>query len=245
MSQLRACSASLMGLFVLSCWTTLSPGQSRGAIADLAEDCARSLSALSSDAADERERAARYLLENCDRVALARAPSAASQLRKAVELGSGAAPILLLGHYQDEASRRTLLNAQTSKPVKLRLDSHPVPASLVVAVALARSGDTQPLMKAIESSSLEERRFLLDVLGEIDLGLSLRALALKALTDEREVPGGVPSGATPSRRLCDVAVDAFTHRLTLELSFRLTPSRRYTPAQLAEVRRTCDNSIKP
>lgn len=198
-------------------------------------ECAAAARALGADSADERERAARRLYERCDDSALAGAGSAAA-LRKAVETGAGAAAILLLGRQRDAASIATLNSMAAAKPLKLHLWSAPVPAQAVRAVALARAGQPAELDGVLQTDDLAQRRFLLDVLGEIEHRPTLAQLADLALADAREISGGLPSGARPRRRLCDAAVDAFATRLNLSLPFPLTPARRYTRAQLAEAR---------
>lgn len=204
--------------------------------ADDESACAASLAALTSTSADTRERAARTLYERGRRATLTKNPATAAALRNAVERGSGAAAILLLGHFRDAESIRALRSVPSIKPVKLRLSSAPVPAPLVAAVALARASDSGPLETAVRTTSLDELEFLLDVLGEIEPGPAMRTLADTALGDEREVAGGVPGGARPRRRLCDAAVDAFAARLRPDLDFPLTPARRYPPQRLAEAR---------
>jgi hypothetical protein len=198
--------------------------------------CLAALVALAGPSADTREHAARQLYERCDRAILDRDPAAASVLAKAVERGSGAAAILLLGYFRDAESRRVLRAVPSTKPVKLHLSSVPVPAPLVAAAALAHAGEPGPLESAVRTQVLAEREFLLDVLGELEPGPAMRTLAESALGDEREVMGGAPSGVQPRRRLCDAAVDAFAARLKPTLSFPLTPARRYAPEQLAEAR---------
>lgn len=204
--------------------------------ADDEAECAASVAALASPSADTRERAARRLYERCDRAILDKDPATASALGKAVERGSGAAAILLLGHFRDAETLRVLRSVSSPKPVKLRLSSVPVPAPLVAAVALAHAGEPGPLESAVRTRILAEREFLLDILGELEPGPAMRTLADNALGDEREVMGGVPSGALPRRRLCDAAVDAFADRLKPKLSFPLAPARRYAPERLAEAR---------
>jgi hypothetical protein len=200
--------------------------------------CRAALAALRSPSADDRERAARMLYDHCGRKILTEDPGTAPALRKAVEAGSGAAAILLLGNFRDAESIRTLRSIPTVKPVKLHLSSAPVPASLAAAVALAHAGDPQPLELAVRTTNLAELEFLLDALGEIEPGPAMRTLALSALDDHREVARGVPSGARPRRRLCDAAVDTFAARLKPELGFPLTPSRRYPPEQIAKARQS-------
>jgi hypothetical protein len=201
-----------------------------------ARTCAISRAALTSSSADDREHAARMLYDRCSRTFLTMDPGSAPALRQAVASGSGAAAILLLGNFRDADSIRALHSVPSSKPVKLHLWSAPVPAPLVATVALARVGEPGPLEMAVQRRSLAELEFLLDALGEIEQGAALTTLATNTLSDEREVTGGVPSGARPRRRVCDRAVDAFTARLKPSLDFPLTPTRRYPPEQLAQAR---------
>jgi hypothetical protein len=226
-----------VGVLILSVGLRLAqdaPQPSPPAVDEAA--CEASLAALSSASADTRERAARMLHERCSRSILVRDPATAATLRTAVESGSGAAAILLLGNFRDAESIRVLQSVPSIKPVKLRLSSAPVPAPLVAAVALAHAGQPGPLETAVHTRSLAELEFLLDVLGDFEPGPAMRTLADTTLADEREVAGGVPSGARPRRRLCDVAVDAFAARLRSDLGFPPTPSRRYPPERLAEAR---------
>lgn len=235
-----------VGILIVLVGLRLIPGASQPAASPADEaSCEAALAALASDSADTRERAARLLYDRCDRAILVRDPATAAALRKAVESGSGAAAILLLGHFRDAESIRALRSVPAVKPVKLHLASAPVPAPLVAAVALARAGQPGPLEAAVRTRDLAELEFLLEVLGEIEPGPAMRTLADAALADEREVAGGVPSGARPRRRLCDAAVDAFAARLGLDLTFPLTPSRRYPPEHLAEAQAAIRRRLPP
>ena len=196
--------------------------------------CSASLAKLSNDSADDRERAARVLYERCSRSILRQDPETAAKLRKAVESGSGAPAIVLLGEFRDEKTLLTLRSVSSVKPVKLHQWSAPVPAPLAAAVALAHAGHPEDLASAVETKDLAQREFLLDTLSEIEPGPAMRKLAVNALSDEREIAGGVPGGAPLRRRLCDRAVDDFVSRLKLE--FRLTPTRRYSAEALAKAR---------
>jgi hypothetical protein len=133
----------------------------------------------------------------------------------------------------------------TGKLAKLRPWTAAVPIPLVVDLALSRRGDAAArlaLLEMVGEGSLEVDAFLLDVLREVDEPKVLQALK-KALDDEREVSGGVPSGAEPRRRLADQAVDSFVERLNLSVGFRRDSSRRYSSEEIAEVKSLIGSSI--
>ena len=113
-------------------------------------------------------------------------------------------------------------------------------AALAADVALSRLGENgarQRLLDRIGAAQAAELEFLLDVLGMIDAPEVLLALAAATLGNEREVGGGMPSGASPARRLTDNAVEAFIARLALNTGTETAPSKRYTPEEIERVRK--------
>ena len=98
------------------------------------------------------------------------------------------------------------------------------------------------LLETIEAGALNVLEFLLTVIREIDAPEVLHALK-RTLDDSREITSGVPAGAKPRRRLSDLAVNAFIRRLQLDVDFELSDSRRYTAAQVGQVRRKINASI--
>ena len=71
----------------------------------------------------------------------------------------------------------------------------------------------------------------------IDAPEVLHALAAGTLGKEQAIGGGVPAGVTPSRRMTDLAVEAFVTRLGLATGIEMTPVKRYSPAEIDRVRR--------
>jgi hypothetical protein len=91
------------------------------------------------------------------------------------------------------------------------------------------------LMDTAASGTPAEREFLLSVMREIDAPEVLHALAA-TLDDTTAISSGVPSGAAPQRRLCDLAVEQFVQRLNLTVDFNLNSHGRYTPEEINQVR---------
>ena len=201
--------------------------------------CQTLLPALVDPSQDIRQRAARALYQ-CDRSTITNETSAGALFRESIELGNpAAAAILLLGYFPDDKTT-TALNGITEKSVPVKLESWmiPVPATLAAAVSLTRLQQSESkvrVLKSIARDSLDEQVFLLNVLSDIDEKDILRSLA-GFLSDQREIRYGVPSGATPRRRLCDMALDKFVKRLDLKIDFPLAPSGRYSDAQLKKVK---------
>ena len=173
----------------------------------------------------------------------------AEALRASVE-GSNhaAAAVLLLGYAPGQASL-ALLRKLERLPPERRTKLHPwaeaVPVSLVATVASSRLGDGPArlaLLEALEHASTEVYAFLLGVVRDIDDPSVLHALA-KALHDDREIGGGVPSVAEPRRRVCDAAVDALADRLRLPVRFARKPAARYGAQEIEEVRKLIRTSI--
>jgi HEAT repeat protein len=192
---------------------------------------------LSSDEPDQRERAARAIHSAC---AWDLVPPLAGALRDAVRTVPSAAAMLLLARDPNDETRqllRQVMHAHTGKQTKLELDSPAVPLETAAAVALSAAGDSQARRELHRLASSDDptiRRFLLEVIGDIDDPPTLQQMR-QYLSDQRETPGGVPHGATPSRRIADLAADALIDRLNLAVSFARRPAGRYDPDQLAEV----------
>jgi len=114
--------------------------------------------------------------------------------------------------------------------------------ALVSLSALGDSESRAELLKLIDSGDRSHLMFLLDVLGEVDSPRVLHALK-RCLDDETETSAGVPSGATPRRRLCDLAVDAFVDRLRLTVGFERKEHGRYGKDEIGEVKNRVDTSV--
>ncbi len=212
-------------------------------------ECANEVKRLTDASQDVRERAATLLYTACGPSGLGK--QAAASLRKSVELGnSSAGAILLLGHFPCAATKAVLEQAmlRPTKPglVKLQSWGPAAPVALAAQIALTRLGSPvsrDQLLGAVSTGSAEEEHFLLSVLPEIDDPGVLGALSGK-LDDEREISGGVPSGATPRPRVCDLAVEAFGAKLKLKYSFRVSPGRRYTASEREEAREKIATAMK-
>lgn len=208
------------------------------------------LGALSSGEPQERERAALALYEAPDRDARMKDPRVAAAVRQSVAAGNwSAAALFLLGRDASPESAGVLREARQKGQgllTKLRPWLAAAPLEVAVDVALSRQGDTEArlrLLRLVEDADAATLGFLLDSVQEIDSPELLHALARRSLGSETEVMGGVPSGAAPARRLGDQAVDAFSARLELPVSFERQPHKRYSPAEVEEVRRLLRNRI--
>lgn len=205
--------------------------------------------ALGDREAEIRERAAQALYSRYEPTALARDKTLGPALRSSVRAGSPtAASLLLLGYFPDpenERALRAVVEQFGDEPTQLS-DSGPlVTVALPARIALSQLGDRiarDALLRAIDGASLAEAEFLLAVLRDVDSPTVLHAIK-KTLDDEREIAGGLPSGAGPRRRLRDAAVEAFVRRLNLKVDFKLHDSRRHSDEQIARVRRLIDGSI--
>jgi HEAT repeat protein len=211
------------------------------------ESCRALIPSLEDPEEDLRNRAAQALYDKCSgRVQAAELEPA---LRRSLTLGTpAAAAYLLLGRVSDRDAISALQPfAHATQLVKLQPWMAPVPVSLPASVALLRAGHTAArdrVLQAVSGRSLAEAVFVLHTLDDIHDSAALNGLAA-LLSDQRETTDGLPSGAVPARRVADLAVDSFVNRLALKVSFPLTPSRRYTGAQLTEVREAVTASLSP
>ena len=205
----------------------------------LGEPACQALTPALVDAeADIRERAARGL-HACPRGATARIAGLDAALRRSVDMGNAAAAaMLLLGRFDDPATKSYLEARLASKGPAVKLNSWnpPVPLQLAAAVAgvsMAAAGADQVVEQGL--GPLDQAEFVALTLDGIRVAGKLQPL-LKLLDDRREVASGTPSGARPQRRICDLAVDALVRRLELQPSFQLRPADRYSDAEIAQVR---------
>ena len=194
-----------------------------------------------------QERAAIALYDRYPSEAVAARKPIGTALRQSAGKNPTAAALLLLGHFPGRETARILTQAggQRSRKTKLHPSDPPVSVVLPALIAGSRIGDQQArraLLERIESAPVEELRFLLRAIQEIDAPEVLLMLA-RTLDDSRVVGGGVPSGAAPVRRLCDLAVDSFVGRLALKVGFPLNSAGRYQPAQIEQVKRAIRGAI--
>lgn len=202
------------------------------------------VSVLVDQSEEIRERAARslykYLIANTTQISLGSKPIESFKLGK-----PGAAVLLLLG-YSAAGGEFLKKSLAEERLVKLYQYSPTVPAWLPAMVALSRLGDAQArisLNSEIDKGNIDTLEFLLQAIESIDAPEILHALAIKTLTDEREISGGVPDGAQPSRRVADMAVDAFVKRLELESFFEIKPSRRYEKSGIDNILNLISDAI--
>lgn len=194
--------------------------------------------ALVDPEADIRERAARGL-HACPRGATARIAGLEAALRRSIDMGNvAAAALLLLGRFDDPATKNYLEARLATKGPAVKLNSwNPsVPQQLAAAVAgvsVAAAGADPVVEQGL--GPLDEAEFVALTLGDIRVAAKLQPV-VKLLDDRREVAGATPSGARPQRRICDLAVDSLVRRLELQPSFRLRPADRYTDGEIAQVR---------
>jgi HEAT repeat protein len=206
----------------------------------LGEPACRALKpALVDAAADLRERAARGIHGNCPMPETARIADLDSDLRRSVEMGNAAAAaLLLLGRFDNEATRSYLESRITGQDRAVKLNSWNPPVPQRLAAAVGGVSVAAPSAEAVVEQGLgpvNEAEFIALTLGDIHAVARLAPL-LKLLDDQRTVASGTPSGATPQRRICDLAVDSLVSRLGLQPSFALRPADRYTGAEIERVR---------
>lgn len=194
--------------------------------------------ALTDAQADLRERAARGIHGNCPARETARIADLDSALRRSVDMGNAAAAaLLLLGRFDNDATRSYLEDRLTGKDRTVKLNSWNPPVPQRLAAAISGVSVTVPDAGAVVERGLEpinEAEFIALALGDIRPTAKLAPL-LKLLDDQRTVASGTPSGATPQRRICDLALDSLVRRLSLQLPFQLRPADRYTDAEIARV----------
>ena len=194
---------------------------------------------LASADADAFAHAVAALFDSGEAERILSDPSNAKALETNIANGNRSAiGILLLAHISESgALLRALIREHGDEHLKLKPWSRAVPLRLVADIALSRLGDRDArlrLLQGVADFSNAERVFVLDVLPEIDAPELWHAIS-SYLSDETEIPEGVPSGA-PRRRVCDYAVDAITKRIALPVSFTSQSSGRYTRKQIEETR---------
>lgn len=202
------------------------------------------LPALADASADIRERASRAVLAQVLKAGTFAGLDAA--VAKGLAAGEPGASMLLLGAFSQESGEVLRDTVDSTRLVKLANSDPPVPAHLPAQVALSRMGDEPArsgLDDAIAGGDLAELVFLLNTLPLLDDPSTIHALAARTLGDERAIADGLPSGVEPSRRLADHAVDRLAARLRLKLSFELDEARRYSPAEIAELRKAIGSAI--
>jgi HEAT repeat protein len=205
------------------------------------------LKALGDTSSDIRERAALGLYDGVSPAAFAGHKEAGPALRAAVKQGPTAAAVLLLGYVPGKETTQLLAPLEREEKVKVKLHAWDPVVSLALPALMAASrvGSRQAreaLLSRLSAGPTEEVQFALLALPIVDAPEVIQSLA-SALHDEHEISGGVPSGAAPRRRVCDLAVDSLVERLSLKPSFARNGAKRYELAQRQEVERLIRGSI--
>ena len=206
--------------------------------------------ALNNSEGDIQRKASETLYTNYSDKIISSHREIGAALKKSIESGNdSAAAIFLLSRYDEISAEKVLQplseDQNADRLTKLSDSSPAVRVAIPAQLALAKLGKSEArnaLLSHIESAPTEELEFLLDVLNEIDSPEILHLLKI-TLEDRTEISGGVPSHAVLQTRLCDLAVNAFVKRLTLKVRFKLTDSKRYSVAQISQVRKLIDGAI--
>lgn len=144
--------------------------------------------------------------------------------------GTPAAGALLSGGFVPDAEAALKAQVTETRLVKLAASEPPVPAGVAATVALSLLGDAEArtrLEQSIQAGDPAELEFYVTAMAMIDSPTILHALAAATLANEAPVADGLPSGVEPSRRLADVATEAFVKRLNLDPGFELDETTRY------------------
>lgn len=208
------------------------------------EGCPPLVVSLTNSSADVRERAARAvqscLVDGVDLVGVGRA------LVNSLRLGPTAHTLLLARRYPEQSRQALESFVHADEPlVKLENWMTPVPVSLPAAVAGASAevrGAAERINQGLANAA--ESEFLTAVLNEIESRQILRRL-LALLDDTRETATATPSGVAERRRICDLALEAFTERLRLTTAFPIHKSLRYSTAELKAVRTSAEAALGP
>jgi len=229
-----------MTLLLIGLWPILAAAQ-----APLDLQACQSLPLSHADE-DERDRAGRALYFRCERSVLQDAAVAAKLVEHTRKGTTSAGSIVLLGYLPPKIAAAELARlAKSSQAVKLNTWNGVVPVGTAATVARARSGDAQArkeLAALVQQTSPAQREFLLDVVR--DFADADVALLLPYLDDMREISSGVPSHATPRRRLADAALVALARRTNLKLGFELNDARRYTDQERSAARKAIQTALQ-
>lgn len=223
--------------------SSVSTGAAKLPVPVLSKYCRDLLLKLASDDNNERDDAARSFFRACDRRALSEYPDAAPLLRRSIELRDiGAAAILLLGSFNDPASREAL-DALRADDLNVKLDLSSIPVSRAVPAVIARAqqggADTrEELAKLIAAPEPASREFVLATLFAIDDRSALRGVLAYLHDGSATRVGSMLHGEAQRRRIADAALDALAERLALRPTFPLRPNSRYSAEELLEFERT-------
>ncbi len=206
--------------------------------------------AVSDLSTDVSERASMALYERFDPDQVAANADVIRAVLGSINAGNPAGATLVLAGYMpgaktEEALRMFLKRPESRKPTIFLADSNPVTAYLPALLALARLGDKDSMSEMAsraERADVDEWLFLLAAIRDVNAPRILHAIK-SALDDTRETAAGIPSHASPKRRICDEALNALVKRLGLKSSFSISTTQRYSPQELAEVRRLIDEFL--
>lgn len=201
--------------------------------------CVTLIDALVDSEADNRERAARSLHRLCPDI-VKRGDSSAKRLRETIQLGNASAyAFAMLGRSVDGVDKQFVLShlGDTKTMLKREPGSPAVVTDVAATLAAAVMGQPEGVARLPAALlPLGNAEFFAASLGEIDDRSTMPATALAVLAglfdDRRSVNSGVPSGAAPRRRVCDVAADQFIVKLKLQSTIALRSGESYRDAEL-------------
>lgn len=201
--------------------------------------CATLADTLVDTVADNRERAARSLHRLCPDI-VKHVDGSAKRLRESIQRGNPSAyAIAMLGRSVDAVDKQFVLShlGDTKTMLKREPASPAVSTDVAATLAAAVMGQTEGVARLPTALlSLGNAEFFAASLGEIDDRSSMLPTAIAVLAglfdDRRSVNSGVPSGAAPRRRVCDVAADQLIVKLKLQSTIALRVGESYPDAEL-------------
>ncbi|MEO7253241.1 MAG: hypothetical protein ABIZ64_03255 [Casimicrobium sp.] len=209
-----------------------------------ASTCSALTEALVDSDADNRERAARSLHQLCPDI-VKRVDGSGKRLRESIRLGNTSAyAFAMLGRSVDEVDKQFVLSHLGDSKTMVKREPASPPVSIEVAATFAAvvMGQTEGVARLPTAMlPISNAEFFAASLGEIDDRSALLPKALAALAglldDRRSVSAGVPSGALPRRRVCDIAADQVIAKLQLHSTIALRVGEAYSDAELQTLKR--------
>ncbi len=185
---------------------------------------------MSDDDFDTRERSAQAVFSVVSAHGVPKTRVFAEAVLAGLDDKPSAATLLLAG-FVPQARDALIRNADARHLVKLGNDGPAVSAGLAAQLSLSLLGNADArrrLESAMPTASPDHLKFCLDAMAVIDAPTLLHALADATLSNDTPIGDGLPSGATPARRLSDHAVETFVRRLNLDGGFKIDHTRQYT-----------------
>ena len=201
--------------------------------------CAALTDALVDTEADNRERGARSLHRLCPDLVM-RVHGSAKRLRESIQRGNTSAyAFAMLGRSVDKGDKQFVWSylGDTKTMLKREPGSPAVSTDVAATFAAAVMGQPEGVARLPAALlSLGNAEFFAASLGEIDDRSAMLSTAIAVLAglfdDRRSVNSGVPSGAVPRRRVCDIAADQFIAKLKLPSTIALRVGESYPDAEL-------------